>query len=113
MFTIKFDKAVKYKGVRYAAHTAFDVEDGDIAELKQAGAIVLEEKPETPAEGELEEGVEDEEALIVDDANTVSKEELLEYTAPELIKFAKGKGIDLQGKTRKADIYNIIVASLN
>lgn len=120
MTTIKFDKAVKYKGVRYAAHEVFKVADEDVEKLKKAGATVLSVDPVAPpqsgpagsdedetngnAGGQKNEDDEDVEKL---------KEKLLDYTVPELTQFAQDRGIDLQGKTRKADIYNVIVAALN
>jgi hypothetical protein len=116
MTTIKFDKSVKYQGVRYAAHEAFKVADEDVEDLKKAGAIVLateavsspekdEEQPEVEADEHEEQESNEDVAQL--------KEKLLEYTVPELIKFAEERGIDLQKKTKKAEIYNIIVAALN
>lgn len=120
MTTIKFDKSVKYQGVRYAAHEAFKVEDSDVDQLKKAGAIVLATESvdsdqtnfDDLEQGNADEGEHNDETGDAEDAAKL-KEELLEYTVPELTEFAKERGIDLQGKTRKADIYNIIVASLN
>ena len=120
MTTVKFDKAVKYQGVRYAAHEAFKVEDADVAQLKKAGATVLATEeattppaPESPDEGQegagTQEGQEDGRNEDVEDL----REKLLSFTVAELTEFAKENDIDLQGKTRKADIYNIIVAALN
>lgn len=110
MTTVKFDHSVKYNGVRHPAHEAFAVDDGDVSELKAEGAIVLSapKAPEVqePAPDEVEEPDEGEDIQEI-------KESLVEYTVAELTEFAKDRGIDLQGKTRKADIYNIIVASLN
>lgn len=122
MTTVKFDHSVKYNGIRYAAHEVFKVEDEDIAELKKAGATVLftdtsespnqpdegKGEPEQTGDGEHESGDES----IQDKDVAKMKEALLGYTVPELTKFAEDNGIDLQGKTRKADIYNIIVAQL-
>lgn len=106
MTTVKFDKSVKYKGIRYSAHEAFKVNDNDVAELKKAGATVLvsSESVNTGA---------DESKNEVDNDVAELKEELLKYTVAELIAFAQERGIDLQEKTRKADIYNIIVAAIN
>lgn len=115
MTTIKFDKSVKYQGVRYAAHEAFKVNDSDVEELKKAGATVLSVEPVTPPQpepnGEGEDGAQDN----ADGAEDVAKlkEDLLGYTVAELTQFAEERGIDLQGKTRKADIYNVIVAALD
>ena len=120
MTTIKFDKSVKYQGVRYAAHEAFDVEDEDVAQLKEAGATVLSSEPTTPPQpnpdGAGEDGAGGDEGSNEGESNedvAQLKESLLEYTVPQLTAFAQERGIDLQGKTRKADIYNTIVASLN
>lgn len=121
MTTVKFDHSVKYNGIRYAAHEVFKVEDKDVAELKKAGATVLStEPPAQPDEGkggpeltgdaENESG--DESSQDKDKDVAELKEALLGYTVPELTKFAEDNDIDLQGKTRKADIYNIIVSHL-
>lgn len=109
MTTIKFDRAVKYGGVRYAAHEAFKVDDADVEQLRQAGAIILSTEPVTPPQQEEDE-VQDEE--VVEDVSQL-KEDLLKYTVSQLVEFAAARNIDLGDKTRKADIYNIIVASLN
>ena len=119
MTIVKFDKSVKYAGVRHDAHTAFEVKDEDVAELKKAGAIVVSTTPpvtppQTSDEDETDEGAgtttDDEEKEDEDVAEL--KEKLLDYSIPELTKFAEEHNIDLQKKTRKADIYNIIVAAL-
>ena len=117
MTTIKFDKAVKYEGVRYAAHEAFKVKDEDVAQLKLAGATVLSvDAPVTPPSQDDE--VQEEEETEVDEEQPAEedvaqlKEKLLEYTVPELVKFAEDHNIDLQKKTKKAEIYNIIIAAL-
>lgn len=117
MTTVKFDKSVKYQGVRYAAHEAFKVEDADVAQLKIAGATVLATENTTPPElpAEAQEGVAAQESQKGKGDENVAqlKEELITYTVAELTKFAQSRGIDLQCKTRKADIYNVIVAALN
>ena len=118
MTTIKFDKAVKYNGVRYAAHESFKVDDADVDQLKKAGATVLATDPVIPpsqpeVQADEEDSVaEDQEPECAEDV-TQLKEKLLEYTVPELIKFAEERGIDLQKKTKKAEIYNIVVAALD
>lgn len=118
MTTIKFDRSVKYQGVRYAAHEAFKVDDSDVEELKKAGATVLSVETVTPPQpgpdGTGEDGAQetaDGEVGAEDVAKL--KEDLLECTVAELTQFAEERGIDLQGKTRKADIYNVIVAALD
>lgn len=128
MTTVKFDKAVKYQGVRYAAHEVFKVADEDVDQLKKAGATVLSvdtpvappEPPvaptEPPANDDADKDDEEEEgqqAQNSDEDVDQLKEKLLEYTVPELVKFAEERNIDLQKKTKKAEIYNIIVAALN
>lgn len=118
MTLVKFDKSVKYQGVRYAAHEAFKVEDSDVAQLKKAGAIVLATEdttppaPESPDKGQEEVGAQEGQKECNEDVSQL-KEELLGFTVAELTKFAQERGIDLQGKTRKAEIYNTIVATLN
>ena len=118
MTTIKFDKSVKYQGVRYAAHEAFKVDDIDVEDLKKAGATVLSVETDAPPQPEPN-GTGEEESQDTPDGEAGAedvaklKEELLEYTIAELTQFAEGRGIDLQGKTRKADIYNVIVAALD
>lgn len=122
MATVKFDHRVKYAKVWHPAHTVFDVEDKDVPELKKLGCQVLSyneapAQPSTPPAYDPAENADDADESTVDngqDEDTVAdiKEELLTYTAAQLQAFAKENDIDLQGKTRKADIYNLIVASL-
>ena len=122
MATVKFDHRVKYAKVWHPAHTVFDVEDRDVPELKKLGCQVLSYNeapahPSTPPAYDPAENADDENESAVDngqDEDTVAdiKEELLTYTTAQLQAFAKENDIDLQGKTRKADIYNLIVASL-
>lgn len=122
MATVKFDHRVKYAKVWHPAHTVFDVEDKDVPELKKLGCQVLSyneapAQPSTPPAYDPAENADDANESAVDngqDEDTVAdiKEELLTYTTAQLQAFAKENDIDLQGKTRKADIYNLIVASL-
>lgn len=122
MATVKFDHRVKYAKVWHPAHTVFDVEDKDVPELKKLGCQVLSYNeapahPSTPPAYDPAENADDADESAVDngqDEDTVAdiKEELLTYTTAQLQAFAKENDIDLQGKTRKADIYNLIVASL-
>ena len=120
MTTVKFDKAVKYQGVRYAAHEVFKVADEDVDQLKLAGATVLSvDTPVAPTEPPAsddtdkdDDGATDGQAQQADEDVAKLKEQLLEYTVPELVKFAEERNIDLQKKTKKAEIYNIIVAAL-
>lgn len=122
MATVKFDHRVKYAKVWHPAHTVFEVEDKDVPELKKLGCQVLSyneapAQPSTPPAYDPAENADDANESAVDngqyeDAVADIKEELLTYTAAQLQAFAKENDIDLQGKTRKADIYNLIVASL-
>ena len=126
MATVKFDHRVKYAKVWHPAHTVFDVEDKDVPELKKLGCQGLSyneapAQPSTPPDYDPAENADDADESKVDnvqddgsDEDTVAdiKEELLTYTTTQLQAFAKENNIDLQGKTRKADIYNLIVASL-
>ena len=122
MATVKFDHRVKYAKVWHPAHTVFDVEDRDVPELKKLGCQVLSyneapSQPSTPPDDDPAENADDANESAVDnvqDEDTVAdiKEELLTYTTAQLQAFAKENDTDLQGKTRKADIYNLIVASL-
>ena len=122
MATVKFDHRVKYAKVWHPAHTVFDVEDKDVPELKKLGCQVLSyneapAQPSTSPADDPAENADDADESTVDngqDEDTVAdiKEELLTYTAAQLQAFAKENDIDLQGKTRKAYIYNLIVASL-
>lgn len=138
MATVKFDHRVKYAKVWHPAHTVFDVEDKDVPELKKLGCQVLSyneapARPSTPPADDPAENADDADESAVDngqdnangatvsdsqdegsDEDTVAgiKEELLTYTTAQLRAFAEENDIDLQGKTRKADIYNLIVASL-
>lgn len=109
MTTVKFDKSVKYRGIRYSAHEAFEVEDSDVAQLKKSGATILSHLESTPSNTNeiiAENGSESEKD------NAEIKEQLLTYSVAKLIEFAKEHNINLQGKTRKSDIYNIIVSTL-
>ena len=119
MTTVKFDHSVKYKGVRHSAHEVFVVDDADMEELKKDGAHVLSTTVPQPApvvEPECEESTEDfinEEPVDAEKESDINalREELLGYNLEHLIQFANEHDIDLQSKTRKADIYNLIVAS--
>ena len=116
MITVKFDKSVKYAGVRYGAHVAFKVNEADIDELKNSGAIVLavEQSATAPVPTSCDEGKECVDTQQSQKGDNVEELRLtlLEYTVAELTEFAKEREIDLMGKTRKADIYNLIVAAL-
>lgn len=122
MATVKFDHRVKYAKVWHPAHTAFDVADKDIPELKKLGCQVLSynetpAQPSTPPADEACESANESAGDVGEEATEETpvanlREELLEYSVAELREFAEERGIDLQGKSRKADIYNLIVATL-
>ena len=123
MTTVKFDKSVKYNGIRYSAHEAFKVADKDVAQLRKDGATVLSTEhsdpvdpnpsgPDCDTDGNTEKSAENQNSDSGEDVAKL-REDLLKYTAAQLAEFAKERGINLEGKTRKADIYNTIVAALN
>lgn len=112
MTTVKFDKSVKYEGIRYPAHKTFEVKNSDVPELKKQGATVISVVPESTAE-ETSTEVKAGEETSVEKTVEQLKEEMLKYSIAQLTHYADTNGIDLQGKTRKADIYNIISATLN
>lgn len=112
MASVKFDHRVKYAKVWHPAHTVFEVDDRDIPELKKLGCQVLSyseapAQPKTPVADKAADSADEQ-----GESAAEIKEKLLEYTVNELIAFAEERGIDLQGKTRKADIFNLIVATL-
>lgn len=107
MAKVKFDKSVRYNKVRYPAHVVFDVADKDIPELQKAGAIIMSAPTATASTETVKEPLT--QPIQVDTFPT--NEELLTYTVEELTQFAKEHDIDLQGRTRKADLFNLIVAA--
>jgi hypothetical protein len=94
MAEVKFFNAVKYKGVRYPAHTPFQVADEDVDMLVKAGAIVLVAPQAKAAKGE---GDED--------------KSLDEMTVNELKAYAAEKEIDISKVEKKADILAAIKAA--
>lgn len=112
MVSVKFDHRVKYAKVWHPAHTVFEVDDRDVPELKKLGCQVLSyneapAQPKTPVEDDTADSADEQ-----GESAAEIKEKLLKYTVNELIAFAEERGINLQGKTRKADIFNLIVATL-
>lgn len=89
MAEVKFVNAAKYKGVRYPAHTPFQVADEDIDSLVKSGAIVLV----PPQDKEAEEGGEENEGKNLD-----------EMTVNELKAYAAEKDIDISKVEKKAAI---------
>lgn len=96
MAEVKFVNAVKYKGVRYPAHTPFQVADEDVDSLVNSGAIVLvpPQVKEAESEGEENEG-----------------KNLDEMTVNELKAYAAEKDIDISKAEKKADILAAIKES--
>ena len=89
MAEVKFVNAVKYKSVRYPAHTPFQVADEDVDSLVNSGAIVLVPPQVKEAEGESEEN---------------EGKNLDEMTVNELKAYAAEKDIDISKVEKKADI---------
>lgn len=89
MAEVKFVNAAKYKGVRYPAHTPFQVADEDIDSLVKSGAIVLVPPQVKEAEGEGEEN---------------EGKNLDEMTVNELKAYAAEKDIDISKVEKKAAI---------
>lgn len=115
MSAVKFDKSVRYKGIRYPAHVVFEVDNCDVDAMQQAGAIIVR-KDEEPAveaapvveEPAVEEAVEGEHKMTIEEI----REMLLASTGVQIAEFAKKENINLMGKTRKADMFNIIVEAM-
>lgn len=93
MAEVKFVNAAKYKGVRYPAHTPFQVADEDVDSLVNLGAIVLV-APQTRA------------AEVESDNINLDK-----MTVNELKAYAAEKEININGIERKADILAAIKAT--
>ena len=97
MAEVKFFNTAKYKGVRYPAHTPFQVADEDVDMLVKAGAIVLV-PPQVKAAEENGEGDENE-------------KDIDKMTVNELKAYAAEKEIDISGIEKKADILSAIKAA--
>lgn len=93
MAEVKFVNAAKYKGVRYPAHTPFQVADEDVDSLVNLGAIVLV-APQTRA------------AEVESDNINLDK-----MTVTELKTYAAEKEINIGKVERKADILAAIEAA--
>lgn len=106
MYKVKFPVTVKYKRTKHPAHTVFEVEDADIQNLVKAGAIIIE-KP-APVVIPPVDSAEDDTEKDNDTQETVTPN----MTVAELTAFAESKGIDIGGKTKKAEIFNTIVEAL-
>lgn len=129
MAKVKFVKAVKYDGVRFPAHTPFEVKDEELEAIKAAGAIVLEGlavKPQLPPEDpkgsnehEEEDDKKDEELegdggeKETPEKPVIDMEALTKMTTNELKKFAADNNIKVPANGAKADVFNAIVAALN
>lgn len=106
MYKVKFPVTVKYKRTKHPAHTVFEVEDADIQNLVKAGAIIIE-KP-APVVTPPVDSAEDDTEKDNDTQETVTPN----MTVADLTAFAESKGIDISGKTKKAEIFNTIVEAL-
>lgn len=106
MYKVKFPVTVKYKRTKHPAHTVFEVEDADIQNLVKAGAIIIE-KP-APVVTPPVDSAKDDTEKDNDTQETVTPD----MTVDELTAFAESKGIDIGGKTKKAEIFNTIVEAL-
>ena len=103
MYKVKFPVTVKYKRTKHPAHTVFEVEDADIQNLVKAGAIIIE-KPAPAVTPPVEDDTEKD--------DTTQETVTPNMTVAELTAFAESKGIDIGGKTKKAEIFNTIVEAL-
>ena len=92
MAQVKFVNVAKYKGVRYPAHTPFEVDDKDVESLVSQGAIVTV-APATTGNPES------------------SDKPLKQMTVEELKAYAKAHNLDITGCERKADILAALVAA--
>lgn len=106
MYKVKFPVTVKYKRTKHPAHTVFEVEDADIQNLVKAGAIIIE-KPAPVVTPPVNSDKDDTEK-----DNDTQKTVTPNMTVAELTAFAESKGIDIGGKTKKAEIFNTIVEAL-
>lgn len=106
MYKVKFPVTVKYKRIKHPAHTVFEVDDADIQDLVKAGAIIIE-KP-APVVTLPVDSSEDDTEKDNDTQETVTPN----MTVAELTAFAESRGIDIGGKTKKAEIFNTIVEAL-
>ena len=106
MYKVKFPVTVKYKRTKHPAHTVFEVDDADIQNLVKAGATIIE-KP-APVVTPPVNSAEDDTEKDNDTQETVTPN----MTVAELTAFAESKGIDIGGKTKKAEIFNTIVEAL-
>ena len=94
MAEVKFFNTVKYKGVRFPAHTPFQVADEDIDSLVKSGAIVLVAPQAKAAESKGD-----------------KDKSLDEMTVNELKAYAAEKEIDISKVEKKADILAAIKAA--
>lgn len=98
MAKVKFVNTVKYRGVRYPAHTPFTVDDADIDALVSKGAIVIESP--APAEDPNE-----------TNPSNDAKKDFDHMKIDELKAYAAENNIDINGLEKKAEILNAIKAS--
>lgn len=102
MIKVKFSMSVLYKGQRYPAHTVFDAADEDEAALIKDGAIVMERSKK-----------DDKPHLVKPSAPAATEKDQVEIspdmTVSELVEIAEKYDVDMKGKTKKSEIYNILV----
>lgn len=98
MAKVKFVNTVKYRGVRYPAHTPFTVDDADVESLVSKGAIVTE----SPASAE--------DSNETNPSNDAEKD-FDRMKIDELKAYAAENNIDISGLEKKAEILNAIKAS--
>lgn len=91
MATVYFDTMVIYNAKLYKAKEYIEVKDNEVEQLKQEGAHVVGEPKPKPK---------------------VDVTTLVTMKVDELVKFAEANDIDLGNATKKADIFNTIVAAL-
>lgn len=94
MAEVKFVNAVKYRGMRYPAHTPFTVANEDIEMLVALGAIVTV-------------------APVINPEPVGADDDLTYMTVEDLRKFAAAHDIDISKVGKKADIIETIRSALS
>lgn len=103
MAKVQFPTSVKYRRVKYPAHTPFTVDDSDLALLVYQGAIVVEkgvERVEKP-----EENVNSAVSPL-----TYLKGEFSDYTVVQLREYADANGVTLPKTGPKEEIVTLLNA---
>ena len=94
MAQVKFVNVAKYNGVRYPAHTPFDVEDKDVPALVKAGAIVTVAPEEKEDDNEMVKSIKS-------------------MTIAQLKAYAAEHEIDIKGIEIKPDIVTAIIKAVS